>query len=82
MCTKVHAKGFRNPFRFTLMPGGGVAVADVGWESSEELNVVRPGRLRLAVLGGQRSDAWLFGPRPLRGSLRLRVHAALAAVRL
>ena len=24
VCTKVYAKGFRNPFRFTLRPGGGL----------------------------------------------------------
>jgi glucose/arabinose dehydrogenase len=43
MCTKVHAKGFRNPFRFSLLPGGGVVVADVGWNLAEELNLVEAG---------------------------------------
>lgn len=46
VCTKVHAKGFRNPFRFTLppTPGAPPIVADVGDLRREELN--------LAVKGG------------------------------
>ena len=40
VCTKIHAKGFRNPFRFTLRPDGSLAVGDVGWESWEELDLV------------------------------------------
>jgi glucose/arabinose dehydrogenase len=43
-CTKVYAKGFRNPFRFTLRPGGGLVVGDVGSSYAEELNLVQPGR--------------------------------------
>ncbi len=44
VCTKVYAKGFRNPFRFTLRPGGqGLVVGDVGWNAYEELDLVQPG---------------------------------------
>ena len=43
VCTKLHAKGFRNPFRFTLRPGGGIAVGDVGWTSREEIDLVGAG---------------------------------------
>jgi glucose/arabinose dehydrogenase len=39
VCTKVYAKGFRNPFRFTLKPGGGLIVGDVGWNSWEEIDL-------------------------------------------
>ena len=38
------AKGFRNPFRFTLRPSGLPAVADVGWGSAEEVNLAQAGR--------------------------------------
>ncbi|HEV7459338.1 MAG TPA: PQQ-dependent sugar dehydrogenase, partial [Solirubrobacteraceae bacterium] len=42
VCTKVYAKGFRNPFRFTLRGGGlGPAVGDVGWNSWEELDMLQ-----------------------------------------
>jgi glucose/arabinose dehydrogenase len=44
VCTKLYAKGFRNPFRFTLRPGGGLVVGDVGWETKEEIDFVSPGR--------------------------------------
>jgi len=44
VCTKVWAKGFRNPFRFTIRPNGRPAVGDVGWGSWEELNLAQPGR--------------------------------------
>ena len=44
VCTKVWAKGFRNPFRFTLRPNGLPAIGDVGWGSYEELNLAQPGR--------------------------------------
>jgi glucose/arabinose dehydrogenase len=40
VCTKLHAKGFRNPFRFTLRPGGGLVVGDVGWDQKEEVDLV------------------------------------------
>jgi glucose/arabinose dehydrogenase/PKD repeat protein len=43
VCTKVWAGGFRNPFRFKLRPGGGLAVGDVGWESREELDLIPTG---------------------------------------
>lgn len=39
VCTKIYAKGFRNPFRFTLKPDGGLILGDVGWNSWEELNM-------------------------------------------
>ena len=44
VCTKVWAKGFRNPFRFTIRPNGLPSVGDVGWGSFEEINLVQPGR--------------------------------------
>ncbi len=44
VCTKVYAKGFRNPFRFTLRPQGGLVVGDVGDETREELDFVTPGK--------------------------------------
>ena len=40
VCTKLHAKGFRNPFRFSLRPGGGIALGDVGWNRWEEINLI------------------------------------------
>ena len=43
-CTKVYAKGFRNPFRFTIRPGKGPVVGDVGADDYEEINLVKPGR--------------------------------------
>jgi len=44
VCTKVHAKGLRNPFRFHLRAGGGLTVGDVGWNTSEEVNLLdQPG---------------------------------------
>jgi PKD domain/Glucose / Sorbosone dehydrogenase len=43
VCTKVYAKGFRNPFRFTLMSSGALFVGDVGWSSYEEINVITAG---------------------------------------
>jgi glucose/arabinose dehydrogenase/PKD repeat protein len=39
-CTKIHAKGFRNPFRFTLRSDGALTVGDVGWGSWEEINLI------------------------------------------
>ncbi len=44
VCTKVFARGFRNPFRFSLAPDGTPIVGDVGWGSREEISVVRAGR--------------------------------------
>jgi len=41
VCAKLHARGFRNPFRFTLRPDGrGLVVGDVGWNTWEEINLV------------------------------------------
>ena len=40
VCTKLHAKGFRNPFRFALRPGGGLVVGDVGWNTQEEVDLI------------------------------------------
>ena len=42
-CTKVHSKGFRNPFRFKLRPNGSLVVADVGWGTREEVNLIQAG---------------------------------------
>ena len=43
VCTKIYAKGFRNPFRFSLRAGAGPAVGDVGWETTEEIDLLSPG---------------------------------------
>lgn len=44
VCTKLYAKGLRNPFRFELLPGdAGLVVGDVGWAEREEINVIRTG---------------------------------------
>ena len=42
-CTKLYAKGFRNPFRFTLRAGKGPVVGDVGHMNEEELDLLKPG---------------------------------------
>ncbi|HEX2231867.1 MAG TPA: carbohydrate-binding domain-containing protein [Thermoleophilaceae bacterium] len=44
VCTKVWAKGFRNPYRFTFNDAGLPVVGDVGNVSREELDVAQPGR--------------------------------------
>jgi glucose/arabinose dehydrogenase len=46
VCTKLYAKGFRNPFRFSVNtgPDGGLAVGDVGWNEREEFDLAQPGR--------------------------------------
>jgi glucose/arabinose dehydrogenase len=44
VCTKLHAKGFRNPFRFELRDDGAFGVGDVGWNSREEVDVARVGK--------------------------------------
>jgi glucose/arabinose dehydrogenase/chitodextrinase len=41
VCTKLYAKGFRNPFRFSLNPSGGLIVGDVGWNTWEEVDLIR-----------------------------------------
>lgn len=43
VCTKLHAKGFRNPFRFALRPNGGVTLGDVGWNEREEIDLIDEG---------------------------------------
>jgi PKD repeat protein/glucose/arabinose dehydrogenase len=43
-CTKVYATGFRNPYRFTLRPGKGPVVGDVGQGAHEEIDLAQPGR--------------------------------------
>lgn len=45
VCTKVYARGFRNPFRFSLRGGGlGPIVGDVGMSAYEEINLTSAGR--------------------------------------
>ena len=44
VCTKLFAKGFRNPYRFTLRPDASLAVGDVGWETREEIDFPVAGR--------------------------------------
>ena len=41
VCTKLHAKAFRNPFRFKLRADDSLVVGDVGWSSREEIDVIR-----------------------------------------
>jgi len=43
VCAKLHAKGFRNPFRFSLRSGKPLVAGDVGWDAREELDIVRAG---------------------------------------
>ncbi|HKN93216.1 MAG TPA: PKD domain-containing protein [Thermoleophilaceae bacterium] len=43
VCTKIYAEGFRNPFRFTLLPSGGLAVGDVGQGNWEEIDLASGG---------------------------------------
>lgn len=43
VCTKIFAKGFRNPYRFALRSNGVPLVADVGSDGYEEINVAKPG---------------------------------------
>jgi glucose/arabinose dehydrogenase/PKD repeat protein len=40
VCAKLHVKGFRNPFRFTIRPNGGLMVGDVGWNTWEEVDLI------------------------------------------
>ena len=43
-CTKVHALGLRNTFRFALRPSDRLPIGgDVGWASREEVNIYRKG---------------------------------------
>ncbi|MFN2555276.1 MAG: PQQ-dependent sugar dehydrogenase [Nitriliruptorales bacterium] len=42
--SRVYASGFRSPFRLSLDPASGAPIlGDVGWNTYEEVNVVRPG---------------------------------------
>jgi glucose/arabinose dehydrogenase len=43
VCSKIWAKGIRQPFRFTLRPGGGIAFGEVGEDSFEELDLASGG---------------------------------------
>ncbi|HKP20266.1 MAG TPA: discoidin domain-containing protein, partial [Thermoleophilaceae bacterium] len=43
VCTKLYAKGFRNPFRFQLRQNGGIHVGDVGWDTREEMDIIPSG---------------------------------------
>ena len=43
VCTKLYAKGLRNPFRFTQLSDGGLFVGDVGWRNHEEIDVIPAG---------------------------------------
>ena len=43
VCTKLHAKGLRNPFRFHLRPDGSLAMGDVGWGPEEEIDLLDGG---------------------------------------
>jgi glucose/arabinose dehydrogenase len=52
VCAKVWAGGFRNPFRFKLRPGGGLTVGDVGWGTTEEIDLVP------TAAGGGRMYGW------------------------
>ncbi len=42
-CTKIYARGFRNPFRFSLSLGGRPLVSDVGWNEREEIDLAEKG---------------------------------------
>lgn len=42
--SRVYASGFRSPFRMSLDPASGApVVGDVGWNTWEEIDIVRPG---------------------------------------
>lgn len=43
VCTKLFAKGFRNPFRFQLRDGTNPVVGDVGWNTTEEVDLTQSG---------------------------------------
>jgi glucose/arabinose dehydrogenase/PKD repeat protein len=40
VCTKLHAKGFRNPYRMKLAGDGRLTVGDVGWTAIEEIDLI------------------------------------------
>jgi PKD repeat protein len=39
-CTKVFARGFRNPYQFSFRPDGRIVVGDVGWKTREEVDLL------------------------------------------
>jgi glucose/arabinose dehydrogenase len=43
VCTKIYARGLRNPFRFNLRPGGGLVIGDVGQDAYEEIDLAHGG---------------------------------------
>jgi glucose/arabinose dehydrogenase len=43
-CTKIYARGFRNPYRFSLSNQGTPIVSDVGWNEREEISRVEQGK--------------------------------------
>jgi glucose/arabinose dehydrogenase len=82
VCTKLYAKGFRNPFRFQLRPGRGPFVGDVGWNTAEELDVTQPGRsYGWPCYEGRARTPSYPGPCELRRSVRRR-GAPAAGVRV
>jgi glucose/arabinose dehydrogenase len=42
-CTKVYARGLRNPFRFSFRPDGKIALGDPGWKTREEIDLISSG---------------------------------------
>lgn len=46
VCTKVYAKGFRNPFRFFFRPApdGRPTITDAGWSTREEMDLAEKGK--------------------------------------
>lgn len=42
-CTKVYARGLRNPFRFSFRPDGKIALGDPGWKTREEIDLISTG---------------------------------------
>jgi glucose/arabinose dehydrogenase len=47
ICTKVYARGLRNPFRLSLRPGGEIAIGDPGWKTREEIDLLDSGGANL-----------------------------------
>lgn len=68
VCTKIYAKGFRNPFRFTLppQPGAHPIIADVGHSTYEELGRVQPGaNAGWPCWEGVELGPYPYGPTPI-----------------
>ena len=40
VCTKIHTKGLRNPYRFKIAADGRLTVGDVGWTTWEEVDLI------------------------------------------